>query len=186
MTSNLAGIEPPLPTGNRSFPLPPTRTASHDHQHTPRSWPRQTFNPASSAPASSREASEPALKRQKIRDPATDLIGSTSGSFRSVSELSTAISNQGALLINNADSFPDKESAEKEQQPSLFPIRPGKTPQPGGNQQGRALAIERATAKDVVPVKPYAPEPPSFAPQFHKAGKCSSLCVKACILIHKP
>lgn len=186
MTSNLVGIEPPLPTGNRSFPLPPTRTASHDLLHTPRSWPRQTFNQTPNAPASSQDASEPAIKRQKIEDPAADLIGRTSGNFSSVLDLSTATSNKGALLINSADSLPDKEGAEKEQQPSLFPIRPGKIHRTGGIQQGRALAIERASAKDVVPIKPYVPEPPSFAPRFHKAGKSPSCCAEACIIIKKP
>ncbi|KAF6237053.1 hypothetical protein HO173_004932 [Letharia columbiana] len=170
MTSNLAGIEPPLLTGNRSFQLPPTRTASHDLQQTSRTWPRQTFNPTPNAPPSSQDASEPASKRQKTGDPATESIGKTSGILRSVLDISTAISEKGRPLIKSADFLPGKESADKEQQPSLFPTRPGKNPQRGGNQQGRALAIERATARDVVPVKPYVPEPPSFAPRFHKAG----------------
>lgn len=184
MTSNLTGIEPPLLTSNRSFPLPPTRTASHDLQHTPRSWPRQTFNPTPNAPASSQGASEPPFKRQKIGKPATDLIGKTGGTLRSVADTSSATSNKGAV-INSADSLSEKESAEKEQKPSLFPIRPSRFPQPGGNQQGRALAIERATARHIVQVKPYVPEPPSFAPRFHNAGKFSSICAKACILNHK-
>lgn len=170
MTSNLAGIEPPLPTGNRSFPLPPSRTASHDLQQTPRSWPRQTFNPTPNAPPSSQDASEPAFKRQKTGVSATDSIGKTTGSSRSGLDISNAKNNKGALLGNSADSLPERESAEKEQQPSLFPIRSCRIPQPSGNQQGRALAIERATARDVVQVKPYVPEPPSFAPRFHQAG----------------
>lgn len=170
MTSNLAAIEPPLPTGNRSFPLPPSRTASYDLQQTPRSWPRQTFNPTPNAPAISHDTSEPAFKRQKIGDPATILTGKTSATSRSVLDNSNAPSNRGALLTNSAGSLPENKNAEKDQQPSLFPPRPNKIPQPGGNQQGRALAIERASARDVVPVKPYVPEPPSFAPRFHKSG----------------
>ena len=183
MTSNLAGIEPPLRTSNRSFPLPPTRAASHDLQQTPRSWPRQTFNSNPNAP---QDASEPAFKRQKIGDFATDLIGKPGGSLRSLSDLSNATSNKGAILICNADSLAERECAEKEPQASLFPIRPGKIPQAGGNQSSRALAIERATARDVVPVKPYIPEPPPFAPRFHRAGKCPSLCAKASILSRNP
>ena len=185
MTSNLAGIEPPLPTGNRSFPLPPTRIASHDLQQTPRSWPRQTLNPPPNAPASSQDASEPAFKRQKTGHPVTNLIRKTGGTLRSVSDISSTTSNKGALLINSAHSLPEKEGAEKEQKPSLFPIRPGQFPQLGGCQQGRALAIERATARDVVPIKPYVPEPPSFAPRFHNAGKFPSFCTKACMFTHK-
>ena len=185
MTSNLVGIEPPLPTGSRSFPLPISRTASHDLQHTPRSWPRQTFNPTPSAPTSSQDASEPAFKRQKIGDSDTDVIGRTSGTIISISDSSNATSNKGALLINGAGCFPDRTSGDKESQSSLFPFRPRKTARPGGHQQGRALAIERANARDVVPVKPYVPESPSSAPRFHKAGKCPSLCVQACVLAHK-
>lgn len=182
MTSNLAGIEPPFLTGNRSFPLPPSRTASHDHQHTPRSWPRQTCNSAPNAPASSQDASEPALKRQKIRDADTSLIGETLPSFLDTSHVTN---NKAALLANSADSLPDSVNVERKQQSPLFPIRPGKTAQPGGHQQGRALAIERANARDVVPVKPYVPEPPSFAPRFHKVGKHPSLFAKAHVLIFK-
>lgn len=186
MSSNLPGIEPPLPTGNRSFPLPPTRAASHDLQQTPRSWPRQTFNSTPNAPASSQDASEPAFKRQKIGDSVTDPIGKTSGTLRSLSDFSNATSNRGAILISSADPLEERERAEKEQQPSLFPIRPGKIPQADGNQQSRALAIERAAAKDVVPVKPYIPEPPSFAPRFHRAGKRLSLFAKPFVLNHEP
>ena len=177
MTSNLAGIEPPLPTCNRSFPLPPSRTASHDLQQTPRSWPRHAVNPTPNAPASSQDASEPAFKRQKIGDPATHLIGRTTGTLRSVLDISNATSNKCEFLIDGADSSPERESEGKEQQPSLFPGRPSKIPKSGGNQQGRALAIERATARDVVPIKPHVPEPPSSAPRFHKAGNCHlALC----------
>lgn len=177
MTSNLAGTEPPLPTGNRSFALPPSRTASHDLQQTPRSWPRQTYNPTPNAPASSQDASEPAFKRQKIGVPATDSIGKTTGTLRNVLDVSNATSNKGALFGNSASSLPERESAEKEQQPSLFPIRSSRTLQSGGIQQGSALAIDRATARDAVQVKPYVPEPPSFAPRFHQAGKCQlALC----------
>lgn len=183
MTSNLTGIEPPLPTGNRSLPLPHSRTASHDFQQTPRSWPSQTFNQTPNAPTSSQDASEPAFKRQKIGDPATNAIGKTTGISRGLSDISNATSNEGALFINGADCLPERETAEKEQQPSLFPIRPSRIPQSGGNNQGRALAIERATAREVVQVKPYVPETPSFAPRFHKAGKCSSLCAKAYIYL---
>ncbi|CAD6589132.1 MAG: RNA polymerase II mediator complex subunit [Alectoria sarmentosa] len=177
MTSNLAGIEPPLPTCNRSFPLPPSRTASHDLQQTPRSWPRHAVNPTPNAPASSQDASEPAFKRQKIGDPATHLIGRTTGTLRSVLDISNATSNKCEFLIDGADFSPERESEGKEQQPSLFPGRPSKIPKSGGNQQGRALAIERATARDVVPIKPHVPEPPSSAPRFHKAGNCHlALC----------
>lgn len=169
---SIGGTDPPLPTSNRSFPLPPLRSAaSHDLQQTPRSWPRQTSNSTLNVPASSQDASEPAFKRQKIGDSAIELIGKTSGTLRSLSEFSNATSNKAAILISSADSLEERERAEKEQQPYLFPIRPGKISQAGGNQQSRALAIERATAKDVVPVKPYIPEPPSFAPRFHRAGK---------------
>lgn len=171
----MTGIEA---TGHRSFPLPPNRAASHDLQQAPRSWPRQIFNSTPNAPASSQDTSEPAFKRQKIGDPATDPIGRTSGALRSLSDVSNATSNKGALLISSVDLLEESELADKEQQSSLFPIRPSKLPQSGGTQQSRALAIERATARDVVPVKPYVPEPPSFAPRFHRAGKRLSLLRK--------
>ena len=186
MTRNRTGIEPPLPSGNCSFPLPITRIASHDLRQTPRSWPRQTFNPASNAAVSSQDLSEPAFKRQKIGDPATSSIGKTSEALRGVADLSNTTSNKAAFIKNGANFIPEREGAEEEQQSSLFPIRPRKIPRAGGIQQGRALAIARATARDPVAVKPYVPEPPPFAPRFYKAGKCPSLCTKACILNQKP
>ena len=88
--------------------------------------------------------------------------------------------------MNSAVSLQERENAEKEQRSSLFPTRPVKFAQPGCHQQGRALAIERATARDLVPVRPYVPEPPTCAPRFHKAGKCLSLSAKACVLNHRP
>lgn len=181
MTSNIAGIEPTLPTGNRSFPLPPIRTASHDPQQTPRSWPRQTLIPTPNAPASSQDISEPALKRQKIGGAAIDLVEKTSGTLRSALDVRNATSSTVALLTNGVDFSVERKDSEKQQQLSLFPVRPQVPLQPGGNQQGRALAIERATARDVVPVKPYVPEPPSFAPRLHKAGSCPSDFAKACM-----
>ena len=172
MTSNLTGTELPLPIGNRSFPLPTTRTASHEFYQTPRSWPRQTFNLTPSAPASSQDASEPALKRQKLGDPDAGSIGTASAALPSVLDTTYATNNKSALLTSNADCLPDNISENKEgQQFSLFPTRPGRTAQPGGHQQGRALAIERANARDLVPVKPYVPESPSSAPQFHEASE---------------
>ena len=184
MTSNPALSEPPLATGNRSFPLPPTRTASQDLQQTPRSWPRHTFNTTPNAPASSQNASEPVVKRQKIGDPGTDLDGKPSGAVPSGLDITHATSNKSLLFADSACSLPDRASGEKEQQYPLFPIRPGKTFRPAVHQQGRALAMERANARDVVPVKPYVPEPPSSAPRFHKTGKCPSLFFRkdACLL----
>ena len=184
MTSNLAGIEPPLPATNRSFPLPPTRSAFHDLQQTPRSLPRQTLNPTPHAPASSQDACEPAFKRQKIGHPDTDLNGKTSGTVPSILGISHATSNKGALLMNSTCTLPDRASGDKDQS-SLFPIRPGTTSRAGGHQHVRALAVERAKARDVVPVKPYVPEPPSSAPRFRGAGKCPALFTKACILSHE-
>ena len=178
MTSNLASIEPPLPTGNRSFPLPSTRTASHDLQQTPRSWPRQSLNPTPNAPASSQDAFEPASKRQRIGDPDTNFIGRTSGTTPGILDVGNATSNKGALLVTSASSFPDRANGDREQHFSRFPIRPGKTAQHGSHQQGRALAMERASARDVVPIKHYTPEPPSSAPRFCKAGKYSLLLPK--------
>ena len=174
MTSNPTLIEPPLATGNRSFPLPPTRTASHDLQRTPRSWPRHTFNPTPNAPASSQSASEPTVKRQKIGDLDTDMNGKTSGPIPSGLDITHATSNKSVLLADSACSLPDRAGGEKEQQYPLFPIRPGKTFRPAVHQQGRALAMERANARDVVPIKPYVSEPPSSAPRFHRTGKCLS------------
>ena len=171
MTSNLASIEPPFPTGNRSFPLPSTRTASHDHHQTPRSWPRQSLNPTPNAPASSQDAFEPASKRQKIGDPDTNFIGLKSGTIPGILGVGSLTSNKGALIVTSASSLPDKSNGDREQQSSRFPGRPGKTARHGSHQQGRALAMERANARDVVPIKPYVPEPPSSAPRFCKAGK---------------
>ena len=174
MTSNSAGIVPPLSSGNRSFPLPPPRTASHDLQQTPRSWPRQMFNPNPIAPANFQEVSEPALKRQKVGDCALDVIEKTNGTLQGVLDIGNATSNnKGGPLVKSTGSLrslPEGEIAENGQQSSLFPIRQNQIRQPVGVQQGRALAIERATARDAVPIKPYVPEPPSFAPRFHKAG----------------
>lgn len=166
MTSNPADIEPPLPSANRSFPLAPTRTTSHDLQQTPRSWPRQTFNPTLNAPASSQDNSEPAFKRQKIAGPDTTVTKKTSAT-----DTSDATNNKCAFLVSNAAALPDRTSGDGEQQYASYPIRPGRITQPGGHRQGRALAMERAMAKDFVPTKPYVPEPPSFAPRFYKAGK---------------
>ena len=178
MTSNLASIEPPLHTGNRSFPLPSTRTASHDLQQTPRSWPRQSLNPTPNAPASSQDAFEPAPKRQKIGDPDTNSIGQASGAIPGILDVGSATSSKGALLVTSASSLPDRANGDREQQPSQFPIRPGKTARHGSHQQSRALAMERANTRDVVPIKPYVPEPPSSAPRFCKAGKYSLLLPK--------
>lgn len=186
MTSNIAGKEPPLPTSNLSFPLPSTRTASHDLQQTPRSWPRPTLNPTPNAPASSQDAHEPVFKKQKTGDPDIDLNGRSGGTILSISDSSHATTNKGALLMNSACTLPDRASGDKEQQSSLFPIRPGTTIRAGGHQHGRALAIERAKARDLVPVKPYVPEPPASAPRFRGAGKCPALFTKVCILTHEP
>ena len=174
MTSNLASTEPPLPIGNRSFPLPATRAAFNDLHQTPRSWPRQTFNLTPSAPASFQDASEPALKRQKIGDPDTDTFGKATGTLPNILDNTHAANYKST---NSADQLPDKVSENNEEQPcSLFPTRPGRTAQPSGHQQGRALAIERANARDLVPVKPYVPESPSSAPQIHEASECPPCC----------
>ena len=183
MTGNLTSIEPPLPTGSRSFPLPSTRTASHDLQQTPRSWPRQSLNPNPNAPASSQDVFEPAPKRQKVGDPDTSFIGQTSGTIPGILDVGSATSNKSALLVTNASFLPDRANGNREQQFSRFPIRPGKTARHGSHQQGRALAIERASARDVVPIKPYVPEPPSSAPRFCKAGKHSLLLPKHIYLL---
>ena len=177
MTSNLASIEPPLPTGNRSFPLPSTRTASHELQQTPRSWLRQSLNPTSNAPASSEDAFEPPPKRQKIGDSETNFIGQTSGTIPGILDVGRATSSKGALFVTSA-SLPDRE-----QQSSQFPTRPGKIARHGSHQQGRALAMERVNTRDVVPIKPYVPEPPSSAPRFCKAGKYSLLLPKHIYLL---
>ena len=177
MTSNSSGFEPPLPTGNRSFPLPPTRIVSHDLQQTPRSWPRQISNPTLNAPASSQDASEPPLKRQRIGEFDKDLTGKMSGGIANVLHTSHS-ANKKTLLVNSADSLSDSVDEDKDWQNSLVPIRPVRAGQFRGHQQGRALPLERANARDVVAVKPYVPEPPSFAPRLHDAGKRSSLFAK--------
>ena len=184
MTSNSA---PPLSSGNRSFPLPPPRTASHDLQQTPRSWPRQLFNPNPVAPVNFQEVSEPALKRQKIGDCAPDVIEKRNGSLQGILDTDNAtINKKSGPLVRFAGSLPEGEFAENRQLSPLFPTRQSQIRQCAGVQQGRALAIERATAKDAVPIKPYVPEPPSFAPRFHKAGWCSIPRAKVYIHIHQP
>ena len=170
MTSNLADIEPPLPCANHSLPLPPTRTTSYDLQQTPRSWPRQTLNPTLNAPASSQDNSEPAFKRLKIANPDTTVTEKTCATLPDFLDTSDATNNKGALLSNTA-ALPDRTSGDSEQHSASYPVRPGRITQPGGHRQGRALAMERAMTKDVVPTKPYVPDPPSFAPRFYKAGK---------------
>ena len=174
-----------MPTKNRSFPLSSIRTASHDLQQTPRSWPRQSLNPTLSAPACSQDASEPAIKRQKIENSDTNLIARSGGTIPCVLDVGSATSNKGTVVVDRAWSLPDRASGDRVQQSAQFPIRPGKIAGHGGHQQGRALAMERANTRDLVPVKPYVPEPPSSAPRFSRASQCPSLVAKACTLTHR-
>ena len=115
--------------------------------------------------------------------PDTDFIGKTNGMLPSSLDTSLATSNKGALLITGTDSFTDSMGGDEEKQSSLFPIRPGRMAQPSGHQHGRALALERANARDVVPVKSYVPESPSFAPRFHNAGNVPHLLRKHVYLL---
>ena len=183
MTSNLAAIEPPLSTSNCSFSSPPTRIGSHDLQQTPKSWPRQSVNLIPNAPARFQDTSEPALKRQKIGDSDTDLIGKTGGFVSSIVDNSHATKYKA--LVNSTDLLSDSINGEQDPQTSLLPVRPGRTPQLRGHQQDHALALERANVKDIVPVKFYVPEPPSFVPKFHDAGKRRHLLQKSYHMTHR-
>lgn len=168
MTSNFKGIEPPLPAGNRLFPPPSLRAGPNNLQPPPRSYHRQTFCPNAKAPARvhHNEASEPPQKRQKLEN----TVGSQSKSTADRDTPNPPIPNHNAnsFEISNVDNT--KKDPRSHQNP-LFPFRPDRKSGSGTTLQGRALAIERAARKDVVPVKAYVPEPPSSAPRYHPAGE---------------
>ena len=164
--------EPTLPLGNRVFHKPPSRTASQTfHQTPPRSWPRQNNTQTPNAPASPRDVSEPAFKKQKVDDTARSF---GRGSGRDIAELSfdQTIGTKVALPVVAADNKIDNDSKKERRihQPPLLPRRPVRDSCRATPHHGRALAIERAARRDVVLTKPYIPEPPSFAPRFHDAG----------------
>lgn len=169
MTSNLTGIGPSLPPGNRTFPVPPSRAASQTFQQTPRSWPRQIYTQAI-GPITSRDASEPAFKRQKLEDAGKNSEGVASGDIAGPSPQQAPSIRGGGFAAYKPDSSHNETNSHVHQSP-LFPLRPGKDSQAGGVPKSRPLAFERAARRDAVPVKPYVPEPPSIAPRFHKAGK---------------
>lgn len=171
MTSNLTGNGPPLPPGNRNFPLPPSRAASQALQQTPRSWPRQTFTQTNS-PVVLRDTSEPAFKRQKLDDTENLVERVSSGNIASSAPNQTSSIRGGAFAVSKTDTSRNERDAQACQSP-LLPLRPGRDPRLGGLQRGRPLAFERAARRDAVPVKPYVPEPPSIAPRLHKIGKHS-------------
>jgi len=171
MTSTLKGIEPPLPTGTRTFPLPPTpsRTSSHSHQPPPRSWPRQPPTPKPTAPAhvNHREAAGPPQKKAKLE--------ATAGSHVNGA---TATHPPALDLAPSNEPTPDVEQGRKASRVSrhpLVPLRPGGSQSLRAVQRNRPLAVERAARKDAVPVKAYVPEPPPCAPRYHEAGTCSIL-----------
>lgn len=163
--------EPPLPLGNRVFPRPPSRTASQTFHQTPRSWPRQNLTQTPNAPATPRDISEPAFKKQKVDDTARSL---GKGSGRDIAELSfdQTIGTKVVLPVVATDNRIDNDSKKERRihQPPLLPRRPVRDSCRITTHHGRALAIERAARRDVVLTKPYVPEPPSFAPRFHDAG----------------
>jgi len=166
MTSNLKGIEPPLPTSSRTFPLPPGRTSSQTFQQPPRPRPCQTPSSIHNAPVrtSPRNSSQPPLKRQKLEHvsgspPSIFAIG---GSARHNASEAVANSQHGS-----GGAQPGKQSHVRQQ--VCFPHRPGVRPL-GTTQHRGPLAIERAARRDVVPVKAYVPEAPSCAPRYDQAG----------------
>lgn len=166
MTSNLKGIEPPLPSSTRTFTLPPSRTSSQTFLQPPRPWPCQTSTPIHDAPVRTipRNALEPPLKRQKLEH-----VSGTPSS--SVTIEGSARHNAFGIAANSQHTSgvtqPEKQSQVREQ--ALFPHRPGGHPL-GSTQHRRPLAVERAARRDVVPVKAYVPEAPSCAPRYHQAG----------------
>lgn len=172
MTSNIRRIEPPLPIGTRSLPLPPSRTASQAFQPPPRSWPRQASTPNPNAPVKTNrgDASEPPSKKQKLDDiaasPSNPALLGVGGTTR-LAAFDNATNSERATGIEQQEKEP------RAHHHPLFPLRPGRHSLSGGVQQGRALAIERAARRDTVPVKPYVPEPPSCAPRYHGAGTYS-------------
>lgn len=169
MTSNPTGNAPPLPPGNRSFPVPPSRPAPQAFQQTPRSWPRQTFL-QTNTPSMSRDFSEPALKRQKLED--TGRVIEPAGSGDLAKPVSSQIaSHRGRGFAPFKTDTGHSEQRPQSHQPPPFPLRPGRYLRPGGPQKCRPLAFERAARRDAVPVKPYIPKPPSLAPRLHKNGK---------------
>lgn len=168
MTSNLKGIEPPLPTGTPTFIIPPHRPSSQYFQQPPRSWPHQTSTLVHNAPARtiSRDALDPPLKRQKLESStgsSSHTVGVGGSAERDTLEL--VPSSQHA----SGSGVARRETQSQVHEEPFFPIRPGG--QPAENiQQNRPLAVERAARQDVVPVKAYVPEPPSCAPRYHEAG----------------
>ncbi len=161
MTTNLKGIEPPLPTNTRTFPLPPSRASSQNFQQPRIPWPCQISTPVDNAPAGTltRKALEPPLKRQKLDD--------VSGTLSSRIAVESSAGHNAFEIAANGALQPDKQFQAHEQ--PLFPLRPGVHPL-GSTQHRRPLAIERAARKDVVPVKAYIPEASSCAPRYFEDG----------------
>lgn len=178
MTSDLAGTGPLLPTGYLAFQQPPNRTSPQPILQAPRARPRQSFTPTYRAPETLRDASEPPFKKRKLEDHARTGFGSPWREISGPTEIKHAASNKrtvpgsGASCLLGPDSKSNiKGKEQKSRQPTLCPKRSGKSSYAGGIQHGHSLAIERATARDVVEVKPYAPETPTFAPLIHRTGK---------------
>ena len=169
MTTKSAGNGPPSSSNNRRFPLPISKVPPHVIHHTPRSWPRQTFVQPTT-PLVSRNASEPATKKQKLNDtrPPSEAIlsGETEGSApHHAQDINRGDSNASISEASRSD-----REAEAHHPPP-FPLRPGKNSRATVTQSNRPLAFERAVRKDNVPTKSYFPEPPPSAPRLHQAGK---------------
>ncbi|KAL2042917.1 hypothetical protein N7G274_003975 [Stereocaulon virgatum] len=164
--------EPPYPGGTRAFPQPSSRTTTQIFQPTPRSWPRQNLIQTPNAPVTPRDASEPALKRQKLDDTARNLEKVIAGNIRNASTDDTP-GSKGVPSIGARDDgieTGDQEAEPQVHQTPLLPLRPSRDSQTRDFRHGCALAIERAARRDAVQIKPYAPEPPAFAPRFHEGG----------------
>jgi hypothetical protein len=172
----MTSYEPPCPDGTRAFPQPSSRTTTQTFQPTPRSWPRQNLIQTPNAPVTPRDASEPAFKRQKLDDTLRNSDRVIAGNIRNTSSDGTP-GSKGVPSIGVMDDgieTGDQEAEPQVHQTPLLPLRPSRDSQTRDLRHGCALAIERAARRDAVQIKPYAPEPPAFAPRFHEGGLYST------------
>ena len=170
---------PPLPPSSSSFQRPPSRTASHSSPRLPRQASQQVVIDLTDAPASSRDPSGPAYKRQKLDDgtPTAGLRSPLPGDGEPMHQASqrSIVGSPVSLNITttalNSPRPQDLRHAEDRSRSSLpFPIRPGKyAPRPP-----KVLPFNKAATKGDVQVKPYVLSTPTSTPQYPTDSKSST------------
>ena len=169
MTSNSEILGNHLPSGNQGLPLPPSRAESQNLQGFPRSWPRQTATLETFVSTFRNDlsvnTSEPASKKQKLEG------GTETRSNHSVNRENPSIIPDHTASDGDSPRLDCLAKDPPEYQAQLLPIQPVISSVPITHQQEQALAIDRASRKDTVPVKAYVAEPPSCASRLHVDGK---------------